>query len=65
MDLQCLEVKYVGSKKRKAFELKEEYHVKQEKRDKALANIYASLGTKESGVIEKKLKDLDLRTQKR
>jgi hypothetical protein len=43
---------------RKAFELKEEYHVKQEKRDKSLANIYASLGTEESGVIEKKFEDL-------
>jgi hypothetical protein len=58
MDRQHLEIKYVGSRKKKVFELKEEYHVKQEKRDKALANIYASLGTKESGVIEKKFKDL-------
>ena len=41
-----MEVKYVGSWKRKAVELKEEYNVKQEKRDKALADMYTSLATK-------------------
>ena len=60
MNRQHLEVKYVGSRKRKAVALKEEYNVKQEKRDKALADMYASLGTKndESEIIEEKLKEL-------
>jgi hypothetical protein len=42
---QHLEAKYVGSRKWKATKLKEEMHMKQEKRDQALTNIYASLGT--------------------
>ena len=57
---QHLEVKYVGSRKRKAVALKEEYNVNQEKRDKALADIYASLATKndKSEIIEEKLEEL-------
>ena len=60
MNRQHLEVKYVGSRKRKAVALKEEYNVKQEKRDKALADIYASLATKndKSEIIEEKLEEL-------
>ena len=60
MKLQLFEVKYVGSMKKKAVELKEEYIVKQEKRDKALADMYASLGVKndDNEIIEKKLEEL-------
>ena len=59
-DRQRLEVKYVGSRKRKAVELKEEYNVKKEKRDKALADMYTSLATKndEGDIIEKRLDEL-------
>ena len=59
-DRQRLEVKYVGSRKRKAVELKEEYNVEQEKRDKALADMYTSLATKndEGDIIEKRLEEL-------
>jgi hypothetical protein len=45
---QQIEAKYVGSRKRKATQLKEEMHVKQEKRDQALVDICSSLGTNES-----------------
>ena len=57
---QQIEAKYVGSKKRKATQLKEEMHVKQEKRDQALVDICSSLGTNESEVVEQKIKDLFL-----
>jgi len=59
-DRQRLEVKYVGSRKRKAVELKEEYNVKKEKRDKALADMYTSLATNndEGDIIEKRLDEL-------
>ncbi len=58
---QQIEAKYVGSRKRKATQLKKEMHVKQEKRDKALIDIYSSLGTNESEVVfEQKIEDLFL-----
>ena len=60
MELQHFEVKYGGSRKRTAVDLKEEYIVKQEKRDKALADMYVLLGVKNDAneIIEKRLKEL-------
>jgi hypothetical protein len=57
---QQIEAKYVGSRKRNATQLKEEMHMKQEKRDQALIDICSSLGTNESEVVEQKIEDLYL-----
>jgi hypothetical protein len=55
---QQIEAKYVGSRKRKATQLIEEMHMKQEKRDQALIDTCSSLGTNESEVVEQKIEDL-------